>query len=183
MKRKLPARRASIAAKRKSDTSEEQAAAELDRFDLKSILVPIDFSADSRKALRYAAAFARQFNAKITLLHVVIPIPASTEYPYGPVAMQFQDESTVRTIKDQLLTLGRKEAGDRMSQAVVRCGPAFDEISRAAKELHIDLIVLSTHGYTGLSHILLGSTAERVVRHAPCPVLIVRERGREFVRE
>jgi nucleotide-binding universal stress UspA family protein len=180
MKTKLPNRAAST---KKRDASKEKIATEQDKFDLKHILVPIDFSVDSRKALRYAAAFARQFDARIILLHVVVPIPVSAEYPYGPAAMQYQDETATRDIEVQLSAFGRKEAGERVSQAVVRCGPAFDEIARAAKELHIDLIVLSTHGYTGLNHILLGSTAERVVRHAPCPVLIVREREREFVRE
>jgi len=181
MKTKVPTSRASTAVRKKRDAS-EQTATHHDRFHLKRILVPIDFSEDSKKALRYATAFARQFGAKIILLHVLVPIPVSSEYPCGPVVMQQQDE-TARYLEDQLSTLGRKEAGDSVSEAVVRCGAGFDEIARAAKELDIDLIVLSTHGYTGLKHILLGSTAERVVRHASCPVLIVREREREFVRE
>jgi universal stress protein A len=176
MKTKVPTSRASTAVRKKRDASEIQTATECDRFDFKRILVPIDFSDDSKKALGHAAAFSRQFGARITLLHVVVPIPVSADYGYGPVTMQYQDETATRTIEEQLATLGRKEAGDRVSEVIVRCGAAFDEIARAAKELDIDLIVLSTHGYTGLKHILLGSTAERVVRHAPCPVLILRER-------
>ena len=66
-------------------------------------------------------------------------------------------------------------------QALVRLGQPHREITEAAKELHVDLIVLATHGYTGLKHAFLGSTAERVVRHAPCPVLTVREREHDFV--
>lgn len=164
--------------------SEIQTTTENDRFDLKRILVPIDFSENSMKALRYAAAFARQFDAKVSLLHVVVPVPVAADYGYGPVIPPYQEEMAIRRIEDQLAALGRKEVGaERLSEVAVRCGSAFDEIGRAAKELAVDLIVLSTHGYTGLKHILLGSTAERVVRHAPCPVLVVREQEPEFVRE
>jgi nucleotide-binding universal stress UspA family protein len=63
----------------------------------------------------------------------------------------------------------------------VRHGRAFQEIAEAARSLPADLIIIATHGYTGIKHALLGSTTERVVRHAPCPVLVVREGGREFV--
>ncbi len=105
---------------------------------LKSILVPVDFSSPSKKALAYAQAFARKFGA------------AMAEALSG-------------------------------CQTTVRSGKAFDEIVKAAKELDADLILLATHGYTGLDHTLLGSTAEKVVRHAPCPVLIVRQQERDFV--
>jgi nucleotide-binding universal stress UspA family protein len=64
---------------------------------------------------------------------------------------------------------------------VVRLGHPYQEITDAARELKVDLIVISTHGYTGLKHVLLGSTAERIVRHAPCPVLTVREKEQDFV--
>lgn len=177
MKAKVPTRRAS-----KRAASEERTATEKDEFDVKRILVPIDFSESSQKALGRAAALARRFDAGITLLHVVVPIPVSNEYPFGPAPMQYQDDAATQSIEDRLSILGRKEAGDRVSEVIVRCGAAFDEIARAAKELDIDLIVLSTHGYTGLKHILLGSTAERVVRHAPCAVLVLRERGRASIR-
>ena len=62
----------------------------------------------------------------------------------------------------------------------MRRGVAFEEIGNAARELSSDLIVINTHGYTGLKHVMVGSTAERVIRHAPCPVLVVREHEREF---
>ncbi|HTD65875.1 MAG TPA: universal stress protein, partial [Candidatus Limnocylindria bacterium] len=67
-----------------------------------------------------------------------------------------------------------------IKSTVVRNGVPFHEIAQAAATLKIDLIVISTHGYTGLKHVLLGSTAERVVRHAPCPVLVVRKEERDF---
>ena len=67
------------------------------------------------------------------------------------------------------------------AEALVRAGQPYYEITTAAKELDVDLIVITTHGRTGLKHALLGSTAERVVRHAPCPVLTVREREHDFI--
>jgi nucleotide-binding universal stress UspA family protein len=68
-----------------------------------------------------------------------------------------------------------------LQKTLVREGRSFHEIADAARTLKVDLIIISTHGHTGLKHALLGSTTERVVRHAPCPVLVVREREREFV--
>ena len=105
MKTKAPTGRASTAARKKNATSEEETASENDRFDVKRILVPIDFSESSQKALGRAAAFARRFDARITLLHVVVPIPVSNEYPFGPVPMQYQDDAATRNIEDQLSIL------------------------------------------------------------------------------
>jgi len=149
---------------------------------LKSILVPVDFSSPSKKALVYAQAFARKFGAAITLLHVVEPIPWSADYGYGEVHGVGPNEYLVKRCRSQLETLRRRQA-EALSgcQTTVRSGKAFDEIVKAAKELNADLILLATHGYTGLDHTLLGSTAEKVVRHAPCPVLIVRQQERDFV--
>ena len=183
MKAKGPTGRVSPAARKKRAASQEQTTTKKGGGDVKRILVPIDFSESSQKALGRAAALARRFAARITLLHVVVPIPVSNEYPFGPAPMQYQDDAAIRSLEDQLSALGRKEAGDHVSEVIVRCGAAFNEIARAAEELDIDLIVLSTHGYTGLKHILLGSTAERVVRHAPCAVLVLREPGRAPGRE
>jgi nucleotide-binding universal stress UspA family protein len=81
------------------------------------------------------------------------------------------------------LEIVRLTIGDAArSTTLLRTGQPHTEIVEAARELGADLIVLSTHGHTGLTHALLGSTAEKVVRHAPCPVLVVREKEHEFVR-
>lgn len=83
---------------------------------------------------------------------------------------------------ERLGGIGRRHVRKGMlGDLLVRDGSPFDEICNAARESDSDLIVIATHGRTGLKHVFLGSTAERVVRHAPCPVLIVRERGRDFV--
>jgi universal stress protein A len=143
--------------------------------------VPIDFSQQSRKAMQYALSFAKQFNAEVLLLHVI----EFTPLPAPPLAV-VQDETTQTKLHES----SAKELGqwrDMISaQATVRASvrnglSAHAEIVNAAAEGNIDLIILGTQGRTGLAHLLIGSTAERVVRHAPCPVMVVREREHDFV--
>jgi universal stress protein A len=143
-------------------------------FRLRKILVPIDFSDCSKKALDYAIPFARQFGAELNLLHVVEPYPAIPEMaPY--------DAENIEDGRLELEAL-RKDLGNvGPCSTLVRKGAPPTEITSAARDLDADLIIISTHGRTGLSRVFLGSTAERVVRSAPCPVLIVRECEREFV--
>jgi len=147
---------------------------------LRSILVPIDFSAPSRKALRYAVPFAEQFGAKLTLLAVVEPF-ATPDFGAFPLAPQ--EDRVLKAVKDRLDLLCKQEALNPrlLEKALVRSGKPYFEIASAAASLKSDLIIIATHGYTGLKHTVLGSTAERVVRHAPCPVLVVREHEHEFV--
>lgn len=149
------------------------------KLKLSSILVPIDFSSESKKALRYAVPFAEQFGAKLTLLHVVEPV-ATPDFVTFPLMME--NDRIVAACRAKLATLVKQQKLDPkfVEKTLVRVGQPFHEISEAARTLKIDLIVISTHGYTGLKHALMGSTAERVVRHAPCPVLVVREREKEF---
>lgn len=143
------------------------------------ILVPTDFSDPSRKALKYATRFAEQFGAKITLLYVNEPV-MYPDFAYYPLAMENDQVNEIARTK--LAALGAKEIGARhIEQTLVRTGNPFHEITEAARTLKMDLIIISTHGYTGLKHAVLGSTAERVVRHAPCPVLTVRDKEHEFV--
>jgi universal stress protein A len=149
---------------------------------LQQILVPTDFSECSQKAVEYALAFARQFGASLTLLHVLepVPYPAGSDYMLGEVQnlhAKIEDEAHVR-----LMDLVRTGIEPDISAApMIRIGIAWQEITEVARERDIDLIIIGTHGYTGLKHLVLGSTAEKVVRHAPCPVLTVREREHEFV--
>jgi nucleotide-binding universal stress UspA family protein len=148
---------------------------------IKSILVPIDFSGPSKLALKYAVPFAGQFEAKLTLLHVVEPVPMPDFAKAYPLMME--NDRVLAASKAQLERLMKQETIDPkiVEQTLVRQGRSFYEITDAARTLEVDLIIISTHGYTGFKHALLGSTTERVVRHAPCPVLVVREREREFV--
>jgi nucleotide-binding universal stress UspA family protein len=145
------------------------------RLAIQSILVPIDFSPESLKALDYAIPFARQLGAKITVLHVVEPV-ATPDFAYYPLMME--NDKIIAAAKHRLeqLTASGKVDASLVERTLVHNGAAFHEITKAAETLKADLIVIATHGYTGLSHVLLGSTAERVVRHARCPVLVVRAR-------
>ncbi|MHC1767905.1 MAG: universal stress protein [Verrucomicrobiia bacterium] len=147
---------------------------------LKEILVPMDFSEGSEKALKYARKLAGQFGSSVTLLHVIQPMVYPAELGYPPTVVDTLDVSVRERIEERLATMA---AGNEPMpvRTLVRTGQPYHEITTAAKELDADLIIISTHGWTGLKHVLMGSTAERVVRHAPCPVLTVRERQRDFV--
>lgn len=147
---------------------------------LKRILVPLDFSDHSMKALHYAAAFAGQFGANLTLLHVVQPIAYPAEPGYSALEVPVVIEETLRKDAAAKLSALGGELQEINVKSLVRTGQPYYEITTAARELGVDLIIIATHGYTGLKHAFLGSTAERVVRHAPCPVLTVREREHEF---
>ena len=135
------------------------------------ILVPVDFSAHSESAMRYALELARPFDAAIHLLNVVEdPLAAgvwSSEIYTAEIA-----ELQINLVRDAETRLGGwvPVSGGRITTEV-RTGPAATQILEAARERGIDLIVMGTHGRTGLAHVVMGSVAERVVRLAPCPVL------------
>lgn len=150
-------------------------------FRLKRILVPIDFSDCSKKALQYALPLAKQHRAAITLLYVV-PTASYAAGEYGGIDyLSLEAESRAGADK-ALATLAVDEVrGEVSADTVVGTGSPAPEIIAVAKRLPADLIVVSTHGRTGLKHVFLGSVAENVVRHAPCPVLVVREHEHEFL--
>ncbi len=153
-------------------------------MQLRRILVPVDFSPHSLKALRYARAFARQFKASLVLLHVNEPVVFPSELGYAPLATEALDRGFQKDAQARLTSLAAECTAEGMqTETSVRVGRPYNEISTAATELDADLIIIATHGFTGLTHVLLGSTAERVVRHATCPVLVVREQEHEFVAE
>lgn len=149
------------------------------QFHIGKILVPIDFSEHSQKALRYALAFAAQFGAEVTLVHIVEQMVYPGDWMYPPLAVSdFATEKREQMI-DRLRTL---DAGSGIkTHHMVRLGRAWQEVTEIAREQKSDLIILATHGYTGLKHVLLGSVAEKIVRHAPCPVLSVRPEERDFL--
>jgi nucleotide-binding universal stress UspA family protein len=148
-------------------------------FRLKKILVPIDFSKVSESALPWAASLAMEFDADLILLHVVEKFPI--DYLLGSELMSRTIIPSMKQGKAGLKRMARslsKSSGLRVS-VVVRDGKPFQEICRTAQRLSVDLIALTTHGHTGLKRVWLGSTAERTVRHASCPVLVVRELSRK----
>ena len=140
------------------------------------ILVPVDFSPESIRALKYAAVFAKQSGAAITVLHAVEPIHEICDFGYGPVTRDQPNERLLKTARGHLRTVCKRYLTKLSNwEAIVRSGSAFTEIIRTARELGIDLILMSTRGLTDSKDVPVGSTAERVVRHSPCPVLTLRK--------
>lgn len=151
-------------------------------IDLKRILVATDFSKHSQVALQYAAAFGKAFSAEVILCHTLekpdflsqLPPVAETYFPPNLTEIQ---EKHARVQCEQVLAA----AGLSQARVLLVHGNPSAEITRAAKEENVDLVIVGTHGRGALAHILLGSVAEKVVRAAPCPVLTVRSGEHEFV--
>lgn len=146
---------------------------------IRKILVPLDFSQCSTHALDYALGMAEAFGASVILLHIVEPAAVSSENYLNVTPML--DESHQQLLeagRERLADLSQKHMGHKIpTESLVRIGRAPSEIADTAEALGVDLIVMGTHGYSGIKHALLGSTAEKVVRHAVCPVLTVRHPG------
>lgn len=136
------------------------------------ILVPVDFSAPSEAMLQYVVAFATQFRASLVLLHVVkhINVPVRVAY-YATRLQTVVLESGLR----QLAELAQRAVPlDLKAEQLVRVGTPYDIINRVARREQADLIIIATHGHGAVKQFFIGGTAGRVVRHAPCPVLVVR---------
>jgi nucleotide-binding universal stress UspA family protein len=145
------------------------------KLTINRILVPIDFSEHSKGALKYAIPFAEQFVASIDLIYVVEPTVYPADFTFGQVGFpNVEEELRVRGARDLDKLIEEEIAGRVKARRVIKTGKPFYEINQYAREANIDLIIIATHGHTGVEHILFGSTAEKVVRKAPCPVLVVR---------
>lgn len=143
---------------------------------IKKILVPIDFSNYSKNALRYAVDFAKHFDAKILLIYVVEPMIYPADFSMGQVSIPSMDIDMNERARDELNNLAKSDITKGADvETIIKSGKPFVEINETATEKDIDLIIISTHGHTGVEHMLFGSTAEKVVRKAPCPVLTLRE--------
>lgn len=135
---------------------------------IKKILVPIDFSNYSKNALRYAVNFARKFGSKICLVYVVEPVIYPSDFSMGQVTFPVNDLEMNDKAKVELDNLAKTEIGpDIEVETIIKTGKPFVEINECASEFDIDLIIIATHGHTGMEHLLFGSTAEKVVRKAP----------------
>lgn len=149
-------------------------------LQFKKILAPIDFSPASRNGLESAVRFSEEFGAELTLLYVLEP-PASASFVAIPGAVAFSETDLARAEKDLRSVVASVRHQSSEPRWKIRVGVPSHEIVEAAREADIDLIVIATHGYTGWKHFCIGSTAERVVRAAPCPVLVVREKEQELL--
>jgi nucleotide-binding universal stress UspA family protein len=139
---------------------------------LKQLLVPVDFSKNSLKAIDAALALARPAGGQITLLYVLEPIIV----PYGETLPGDLPNDAERRygVEAEMEKLRGSYALDAPLQTLIVDGTAWDAICDTAERKQSDLIIITSHGYTGLKRLFLGSTAERVVRHAKCPVLVLK---------
>jgi universal stress protein A len=143
-------------------------------MDIRHILAPTDFSDDSKKALSDALELARMCGAKLSLLHVLEPSPYLGEFTPPTMGADLVSDLERQARAELARVLPEAQAATiAVTRAVVIGSPSQTIVETAAAE-HVDLIVMATHGRTGLSHLLIGSVAERVVRTAPCPVLTIR---------
>jgi nucleotide-binding universal stress UspA family protein len=143
---------------------------------IKKILVPIDFSDYSKNALKYAKDFAKVFNAQISVIYVIEPLVYPSDFSLGQVAIPTVEYDLQDKAKEELENLVKEEFGDsENTPIIIKAGKPFVEIIETAAEIDADLIIIATHGHTGVEHLLFGSTAEKVVRKAPCPVLSLRD--------
>lgn len=146
---------------------------------LEKILFPTDFSEASENAQRYAISFAKSFNARLYLLTVNQPLNMAFLDPLIIHDLYANRETAVQENLNRL----RAEIAQQDIEIVseMRRGSPFLEIVSFAQETEIDLIIMGTHGWSGLDHLFMGSTAEAVVRKAPCPVLTVRPTVHDFI--
>ena len=146
----------------------------------KRILVPIDFSEHSERTVSYAVKFASRYEATVQILHV-FEVPDYVVTPFArrkrPEAVKAHVDTAEQEAREHLAAVEQELLNRGLKvESYLRVGSPFDEIVRTANHLNVDLIIIGSHGCSPLTRLLVGSTAERVVEHAPCPVLVVKER-------
>jgi nucleotide-binding universal stress UspA family protein len=149
------------------------------------ILAPTDFSDDSQLALTYVTELAQKFSSEVIVIHVDQPLAPvmigdlSPGFDVGTVN-RIAEEQRLAALKElDQVTARLRETGIK-ARSLMRVGAPFLEIINAAQSESTDLVVMATHGRSGLAHVLMGSVAERVVNKAPCPVLTIRHPDRKF---
>ena len=145
----------------------------------KKILCPVDFSEFTDEILEYAVSIAQKYNAELYLIHIIPNLNYFTPYesfftPENLIVVEKNMETEVNKDFDAII-----KKIDIPVKKVIKTGAAFVEIIDYVRTESINLIIMGTHGRTGLEHILIGSVAERVIRKAPCPVLTVRPKSRQ----
>lgn len=153
---------------------------------IKTILLPADASECSKKALAYALSFAKRYGARLVALHVI----DRRWEEQARDALDATEQDAIQTVREGYVEEARRilqEVADTAARDGVAAetrvvtGLPFEDIVRVGRALPADLIIMGTHGRTGVSHALLGSVAENVVRQSPCPVLVVRVEEGEIV--
>src|SRR5581483_58873 len=150
------------------------------KFSLRKILVPIDFSEMSLWTVEIAGDFARRFNAELALVHIENTLFSSVFMAPTPLLLSqitVMEKEAAKRMQRQLRDFAARLKLSPDACRVLTAAPIFAGICQLERQLGTDLVIMPTHGHTGLKHALLGSTAERVVQHSPAPVLVVRKRG------
>jgi nucleotide-binding universal stress UspA family protein len=153
-----------------------------DLIKLERILLPTDFSDFSTYAASFAVSFAVDYGAKLYVLHVVeLPLGMPGIYKLGSTDEELTSQAE-QLVRDELTSASAPDTLQKLDYSVAaRQGKPFDEIITYARENDIDMIVMGTRGRTGIENVLLGSTAEKVLRKSPIPVFVVRRPGHRFV--
>ena len=184
MKKPQPKKRKGPESRPRSTRKKSVVAPSFPKISIRKILIPIDFSQHSKKALSYAASFAKQFGAMLHIIYVVEPVIYPSDFAIGQLTFPNIENEMREKAELEMENLLKNSTikGFRLKK-IVKDGIPFVEVTAYAQEEKIDLIILATHGHTGVEHILFGSTAEKIVRKAPCPVLVVRSEEHDFIDE
>lgn len=150
-------------------------------FDIKTIVVPTDFSKISFSAFEYARDMAEKMNAEIHLIHVMEKTPPLLTGQYSGTTEEEKLISMEKDLRSRLSETAETLTEDSNIRIieVFRIGTDYEEIVNYSKEINGDLIVIATHGRTGIFHTLLGSVAEKVIRFSKCPVLVISPQEEE----
>jgi universal stress protein A len=147
---------------------------------IKGVLVPVDFSNESILAAKFAVSLAEEYKTQLYVMHVMEPLHPTLRM-YLADFEEYQQKMAAQN-KEDLRKVIPPAVRERLAvEAILEIGNPQQLIVEKAKELGVDVVVIATHGRSGLSHVLLGSVAEKVIRHAPCPVFVVRNPKDKFV--
>ena len=151
------------------------------RTDIKKILLPTDFSEGSVAVIPYVLSLAKKYDANIDILHVIHEFIDMTDFYVPHISYDVMEEGMETAARENMQKFCSEHFEGKVDFKVhTRKGTPFLEIINAARELDTDLIVMGTHGRTGIDHILFGGTAEKVVRKSPVPVMTIRAKGKDF---
>lgn len=150
-------------------------------ISIASVMVPVDFSKESTLAAKFAASIAQQYKSNLYVLHVMEPLHPSAQAEISNLK-EFEQRRRDTTMEDLGRVIPQGVKKSLHVEEILEIGrPIYHIIVEKAKELRVDVIAIATHGRSGLSHILLGSVSEKVIRHAPCPVFVIRNPNDKYV--
>ena len=146
--------------------------------EFKKILFPTDFSESAENASHYAISLAQKYGGKIYAVHVIEPFTYTVDFGIDYSAQYKEMETSAKKLLNEIVASLKKSKID--VEGVLLSGEPFVEIIKYAKKKQVNLIIMATHGRTGIEHMLMGSVAEKVVRKSPCPVLSIKKAGQTF---